>query len=64
MKKLKKCRFIIRETGWPCQEDATYTVRDLRGVPIGKCCPKHGKETERLIQGANAFIGATRVADN
>lgn len=42
--------------GMPCQEPATYEVRGLNGKVIGKCCSKHGKETEQLIQAANGFV--------
>lgn len=39
-----------------CQEDATYDVHDLSGKVIGKCCPKHGKELEILMQAANGMV--------
>jgi len=54
----RKCNIIIRKTGLKCQEFATYNIHDLMGNVIGKCCPEHGKETEILIQGTNAYVGA------
>lgn len=53
-----QCNTIIKETGFCCQEPATYEVRNLVGKIVGRCCPKHGKEFELLIQGANAYVSA------
>jgi len=47
-----------------CQELATMEVYDLSGKVIGKCCPKHAKETELLMLGVNAVIGAKIVSGN
>jgi len=47
-----------------CQELATMEVHDLSGKVIGKCCPKHAKETEQMILGTNAFVSAKYVSKN
>lgn len=59
-----QCNTIIKETGFCCQESATYEVHDLSGKVIGKNCPEHGKELEKLILGVNAFIDAKYVSKN
>lgn len=59
-----QCNIIIKKTGFCCTRQATYEVRNLEGKIIGKCCPEHGKETERLILGVNAFIGAKYIGHN
>ena len=67
---MKKCGiddwsvFTQSRTTANCQEDATYEVRDLSGKAIGKCCPKHGKETEQMIQATNGFVTAKFIARN
>lgn len=47
-----------------CHEPATMEVHDLSGRVIGKCCPKHAKETELMVLGVNAFIGAKYISKN
>jgi len=47
-----------------CQELATVEVHDLSGQMIGKCCPKHAKELELLMQAANGLATAKIVAKN
>jgi len=67
---MKKCRIddwnIVAQsrTTACCQEDATYEVRDISGKVIGKCCPKHGKETEQFIQAVKGFVTAKFIAKN
>ena len=47
-----------------CQELATMEVHDLSGKVIGKCCPKHAKELELLLQAVNSYVGAKFVSKN
>ena len=67
---MRKCRiddwnlFTQSRTTHCCQEPATMEVHDLSGKIIGKCCPKHARETELMILGVNAFIGAKYVSKN
>lgn len=56
--------FTQSRTTARCPEPATTEVHDLSGKVIGKCCPKHAKETELLIQAANSFVTAKFVAKN
>jgi len=51
-----QCNTIIRETGYYCQEPATYDIHDTSGRVIGRNCPKHGKELEQLVLAANGLV--------
>lgn len=47
-----------------CPEKATMEIHDLSGKVIGKCCPKHAKELELLMQAVNGFVTGKFVGKN